>query len=193
MSVNYNPRARLVTADEVQTLTILNMTTTFNGDRNGSYVYEGYHNVAGCGGPESGVQIILKDNIPWTRISFLFEGTGGSACWSFMSSSGQRAVDTGIPTGNLLDFSEAAGDRIYDGWLSYTGNGNVGGIDSPRTSRCDNDPGNWMNFNTSLFRRFRMNRRRNVGVGLAGIHHGRSCNGTGTGNVTRISNIFIWV
>jgi hypothetical protein len=194
MSVNYNPRARLVTADEVQSVTILNMTTTFNSDRNGSYTYEGYHNVTGCGGPESGVLILLKDNIPWTRMSFLFEASGNAACWSFMSSEGQRAIGTGTPTGNMLEFSEAAGDRIYDGYLSYTGNGNVGGIDSPKTSRCDTDAANWMNFNTGgVFRRFRMTRRRNVGAGLAGIHHGRSCNGTGTGNVTRISNIFIWV
>jgi hypothetical protein len=194
MSVNYNPRARLVTSADISSLTLLNMTTVFNGDSDNGYVYEGYHNTGGCGtAPESGVLILLKDTIPWTRISFQWEGTGQAACWSFVNPSTAYGAATGTPSGNLLGYDAAQGDKLYDGYLTFTGPGMVGGFSALKFNACDNATDNFMRFNTETFRRFRMSRRRNVGTGLAGIHHGRSCSSIGTGSVTRISNIFIWI
>lgn len=189
MSTHYNQSSHRVTLADVQSITLFNVVMTKSTDENGSFIFEGYHTTGGCGSAQdSGVLILLKDTVPWTKMCFKWEGTGSAACWSFMDASGNYGGSTGTPTGNMLAYNESLSDRLHDNFLSWevpvyqTHN---------RTTACDNNANNFFRFNTNEFRRFRMTRRRNTGVGLAGIHHGRSCNSAGVGAVTRISEIFL--
>ena len=189
MAIQYNQLAHRVTSADVQSITLFNVTMTKSTDENGSFIFEGYHTTGGCGSAQdSGVLILLKDNIPWTKMCFKWEGAGNGACWSFMNASSNFGAATGTPTGNMLDYNESLGDRLHDNFLSWevpvyqTHN---------RTTACNNNADNFFRFNANEFKKFRMTRRRNIGVGLAGIHHGRSCNSFGVGSVTRISEIFL--
>lgn len=190
MAVHFNTRAKRVTSDDIYSITLLNTTVNTSTDINGGFVFEGYHTVAGCGGVETGILITLKDNISWTRISFKWEGSGTASCWSFMDpSNGAYGASTGNPSGNMLSYNESLGDRLYDNYLTWE----VSAYQSHnRTYACDNNADNFFRYNSGELKRFRMSRRRNVNGSLAAIHHGRSCNSTGAGSVTRISDIFIW-
>lgn len=192
MGLIYNKKATLVTEDYVDSVTVVGMTIVSAGNTADGFKFEGYHNNGGCGSPDSGVLILLKDDIPWNRISFEFQGTGSASCWSFSRPGGGYGQTTGTGDGNLLDFSRASGDRTYDGYLTYIADENVGGISVEKLNACDNNADNFMRLNTGTFRRFRMNRRRNADAALAGVHHGRSCNSTGTGATSIIQRIYIW-
>ena len=191
MAIHYNQRAYKITSFDIQSITLFNVTMTRNTDVNGQFLFEGTHNTGGCGvAQDSGVLILLKDTIQWSKICFKWEGSGDAACWSFMNPGGSNyGAATGTPSGNMLAYSENSGDRVNDNYLTWE----VPEYQShPKTLACNNDANNFFRFNTNEFKRFRMTRRRNVGAGLAGIHHGRSCNSSGSGAVTRISEIFVW-
>jgi hypothetical protein len=191
MATHYNQRAYKVTAADINSVVLYNVTMTRNIDVNGQFLFEGFHTTGGCGvAQQSGVLILLKDTINWTKICFKWEGTGISSCWSFMDTGGTNyGSETGTATGNLLTYSEGSGDRLHDNFLTW----DVPAYQShPRTIGCNNDANNFFRFNETSFKRFRMTRRRNVGTGFAGIHHGRSCNTTGSTAITRISEIFVW-
>ncbi len=146
------------------------------------------HDLGGCGNPDSGILILLKNTIAWTRISFEWLGNGTAACWSFMDPSSNFGSATGTVTGNLLGYNESLGDVITKPNLTWE----VPEYQShPRTTACNNDANNFFRFNSSSFKSFRMTRRRNVNGSLGGIHHGRSCNSTGS--FTIIRNIRIWL
>ncbi len=189
MSVYYNQKALRITAADVYSVTTLNMTITVNEDIDGGFQFQGYHNVGGCGGAESSVLILLRDTIAWTKMCFKFEGTGTASCWSFMNTSnGNYGTGTGTPNGNMYDY-DTSFDRVYDNYLTWE----VTAYQTHnRTYACDNNSDNFFIYNSGEYKRFRMTRRRNVGAGNAGIHHGRSCNSTGSGSITRISDIFVW-
>lgn len=190
MAIHYNQLAKKVTSADIQSITLYNVTMTKNTDENGGFVFEGFHTTGGCGtAQDSGVLILLKDNIQWSKICFKWEGVGSASCWSFMNSSSNFGTGTGTATGNMLSYSEILGDRLHDNFLTWE----VPAYQTHnRTYACNNDANNFFRFSTSQIRRFRMTRRRNVGAGLAGIHHGRSCNSVGSSAITRISDIFIW-
>jgi hypothetical protein len=191
VAVNYNQRAKRVMYSDIHSVTLFNIVMTKNTDENGRYIFEGYHTTGGCGvAQDSGVLILLKDDILWNKMCFRFECLGTASCWSFMDSASNYGGSTGTPTGNMLAYSEASGDRLHDNFLTWE----VPAYQSHnRTHACDNEANNFFRFDGGVFRKFRMTRRRNVGAGLAGIHHGRSCNTAGAGSaVTRITDIFIW-
>ena len=188
MSVHFNARATRVTSADIYSITLLNTTVNTATDVNGGFVFEGYHTATGCGGVETGILITLKDNIAWTRISFKWEGSGSASCWGFNANNGYGAA-TGNPSGNLITYSEAAGDRVYDSYLTWEQSAFQ---THDKIYACDNNADNFFRYNTGDLRRFRMSRRRNVNGSLAAIHHGRSCNSSGAGAITRISDIFIW-
>lgn len=189
MAIQYNQLAYRVTAADVQSITLFNVVMTKSADENGAFVFEGYHNTGGCGSSQdSGLLILIKDVMPWSKMCFKWEGTGSAACWSFMDANTHFGASTGTPTGNMLAYNESLGDRLHDNFLSWE----VPAYQSHnRTTSCDNNENNFFRFNANQFRKFRMTRRRNVGMGPAGIHHGRSCNTSGVTAVTRISEIFL--
>jgi hypothetical protein len=161
-------------------------------DANGGYFIAFQHDLGGCGGADSGVYIELKDTTHnWTWISCRFQLSGAAACWSFSDTGGSNfGTAVGINgTANLLAYSTANGDKLSNGYLSY--NYPDFATHYP-LSACDNDANNFFRYNTGVYRGFTMTRRRNVGAGLAGIHHGRSCNTTGGGSVTIIDQIRVW-
>ena len=193
MSVFYGRNASQVNLYGVNSVSTTGGTILSQGnDANGGYFIQFQHDLGGCGGPDSGIYIELKDTtINWTWISCRFQVSGSASCWSFSNTGGSNyGAGVGISgTANLLAYSTASGDKLSKGYLT---------IDDPTFAThdplyaCDNDANNFFRYNTGVYRSFTMTRRRNVGAGLAGIHHGRSCNTSGGGSVTIIDQIRIW-
>lgn len=190
MSIHYNQKAKKITSSDIYSITLYNVVMTKNFDESGGFVFEGYHNTGGCGtAQDSGILILLKDNINWSKICFKWEGYGTASCWSFMDASTNYGAATGTPTANILSYSENLGDRLHDNYLTWE----IQQYQSHnRTTACNNNADNFFRFNSTKFKKFRMTRRRNINGNLAGIHHGRSCNTVGTSAITRISDIFVW-
>jgi hypothetical protein len=192
MATFYGRKSTQVTLSEVNSVAITGGTILSQGnDSDGGYFIQFRHDLGGCGGPESGIYIELNDTTNWTWISCRYRLSGSASCWSFSNTGGSNyGTAVGINgTANLLAYNTTSGDRLSKGYLSYE--------DAQFSSHyplfaCDNDANNFMIYNTGIFRGFTMTRRRNVGAGLAGIHHGRSCNSTGAGSVTIIDQIRIW-
>jgi hypothetical protein len=194
MSVFYGRNAAQVNLYGVNSVSTTGGTILSQGnDADGGYFIQFQHDLAGCGGPDSGIYIELKDTTSnWTWISCRFQLSGSASCWSFSNNVGlgNYGAAVGVSgTANLLAYDPASGDKLSNGYLSYE---DAQFASHNPTYACDNDANNFMRYNTGIFRRFTMTRRRNVGAGLAGIHHGRSCNSTGGGSVTIIDQIRIW-
>jgi hypothetical protein len=183
------PRSTKVTSSMINSISITGGTITAQGDtgKNGAFSITFRHDVSGCGGADSGISIILKDVIPWTRIGFDWEGNGVASCWSFMNTNGGNfGAATGNTTGNLLAYGQP-NDTIINSYLTWE----VPAYQShDRVYACDNDANNFFRFNSGEYKKFRMVRTRDTSGNLAGLHHGRSCNSTGS--FTIIKNIYIW-
>lgn len=188
MATFYGIKTIKINSAFIHSVTTTGGTILFQGDINNSYEIHFRHDLFGCGGPESGILILLRDIIPWTRISFEWLSNGTASCWSFMNTVTNYGTATGTPTGNLLEYDESLGDGIVRSYLTWE----IPQFQSQtRTSACDNNTNNFFIFNGGIYRSFQMTRRRNTSIqSLAGIHHGRSCNSTGA--VTIIRNIRIW-
>lgn len=188
MATNYGLASRLVTADLVHEVQIGDNTTLVTGETgnvgpNGGYQVKISNTSHGCG--SSGVYVIIKDTIPWTGITYEMVLTGVASCWSF-NHAGSNYGPGG--TGNLLGYSEAAGDIISRAIRSWE----VPAFQTHnRTFACDNNSDNFFHssFHQGDPKIFYMKRRRNVNGSLAGIQHGRACVAAGT---TIIRNIRIW-
>lgn len=186
MATLYGRNTRRITAADVNNVYTQNFTVTTSGDVGKGFVLDGYHTTGGCGTTDpSGVFIELKDDVPWTYITMEFYLTGTAACWSFNNGGYPNAINN---TGNLLSFNSSL-DRVFNSTNSF---------ELPqfaiKMNACDNNANNFMHgsFQVGSFRTFRVTRRRNTSGNLAGPHHGRSCNSTGTGARTIIKNIFVW-
>lgn len=182
------PKATKVTSALINSITTTGGTITSQGDtgEKGSFSVTFRHDVSGCGGPDSGILILITNSIPWTKIAFDWEGNGTAACWSFMNPSGGFGSATGTQDGNLIQYG-APGDAIINPYLTWE----VPAYQShDRLYACDNDANNFFRFNGGEYKKFRMVRTRNTSGNLAGIHHGRSCNTSST--FTIIKNIYIW-
>ena len=190
MGVHYNQKATLVTNSMIDAVITTGMTTTVNGDVNGSYVYQGTLDLGGCGNPNSAVFVRLKDTIPWTKITCFFEMNGTASCWTFMggnSGTGEVVPSTTglIPGGNIEGFNLSLGDRIFRDNGTFISNPSY----AVKLSACDNNADNFFRFND--YKSFWVTtRRKNISNGLAGVFHSRSCNQTG--KYIKISNIFIF-
>jgi hypothetical protein len=132
-----------------------------------------------CGCDLTKVNIVLKNNIPWTNITFTMDTTGGAACWGWNH-------DGYSETGNLFAYDEGASDRIFESVNSWE----LAQFQSHnRTIACDNDENNFMRYNTEGPRVFSMKRRRNPNGELGAISFARACN---CGGYTIVKNIRIW-
>lgn len=188
MATNYGLGSTLVTANLVHEVQIVTNTTliteeTGNVGPNGGYQVKVSNSAHGCG--SSGVYVVIKDTIPWRGITYEMVLTGVAACWSFNHPSGNYGPGG---NGNLLGYSEAAGDVISRSVRSWE----VSAFQTHnRTFACDNNSNNFFHgsFHQGDPKIFYMKRRRDVNGSLAGIQHGRACVGAGT---TIIRNIRIW-
>jgi len=184
------PKATKVVSSMIESVNITGGVITSQGDNgdNGSFSVVFRHDLFGCGGPDSGILILIKDIIPWKKIGFEWQGNGTASCWSFMDTGGGSfGSATGTTDGNMLAYNPQNGDAIVRPFLTWE----VPQYQSHnRVFACNNDSNNFFIFNSSEFKKFRMVRTRNNSGQLAGIHHGRSCNSTGS--FTIIKNIYIW-
>ena len=190
MASFYGRKSTQVTSYFVNSVNTTGGTIISQGDdANGDFYVRFQHNNSGCGGADSGIFVELKDIFAWTGISCRFRVLGSASCWSFSNSSAYGAAVGASGTANLQNYSYAAGDRLSQGYLSYE---QAAYSSHDPIFACDNNSNNFMIYNTGVYRGFNMTRRRNVNGSLAGIHHGRSCNTTGSGSITIIKNIMVW-
>ena len=203
MAIGYGAgRGYIVKASDVNAVYTNNMTIITNANgTDGNYVFEGTHNTFGCGGPDSGVFIQLKDNIAWSKITVKFTLNGTASCWTFMgggngndgSSGGWYGVSgtppatmSSYPGGNIEFYNENLGDRIFWDVNAFT---NTASTMTRKMNACDNSADNFFRYGGT--KQFWVTcRRRDVSNGLAGVWAGRSCNVTNVN--TKIENIIIW-
>jgi hypothetical protein len=181
MGLVYGAVTNKITSADIDSISLTQASIvtaeTGNLGPSGEYQIKVNHLNSGCDFTQ--VNIVLKDNIDWSYITFEMHTTGGSACWGFNHGNYSES-------GNLYSYDESAGDRIFESINSWE----LPQFQSHnRTVACDNDDNNFMRYNTSGPRVFAMKRRRNKNGSLAFISHGRACNNYGT---TLIKNIRIW-
>jgi len=202
MAIGYGAgRGYIVKASDVNAVYTNNMTIVTSGDVLDQYVFEGTHNTGGCGGPDSGVFIQLKDNIAWSKITVKFTLDGTASCWTFMGGGNSNDGSSGgfygvagsppatmsaYPGGNIEFYNESLGDRIFWDVNAFT---NTASTMTRKMNACDNSADNFFRYGgTKQF--WATYRRKDVSNGLAGVWAGRSCNTTGVN--TKIENIIIW-
>jgi hypothetical protein len=172
-----------VTSDMVDTVYNQNCTITSQGnDSTGGYSISYYFLLGGCGGTESGLYFTIKNSIPWSRIFCKFTNNGGAACWTF-NQSGYGGIAP-----NLASYNTSLGDIIF---TADAVNSFQSAAITVATGACDNASTNMMGGgNQGDPKTFYMFMRRNSSAS-AGVGHGRSCNGTGSGQNCTISEIYI--
>ena len=175
---------KLVTANMIDSVANQNCTILSQGDTAKSgYAISYQFDLGGCGGTESGLYIKIKNTIPWSRILCKFTNNGTGSCWTF----NQNGYGGLAP--NLATYNPSLGDIIYR-WDA------VNSFEKPQFAvqcgACDNATTNFMAgaYATGDPKSFYMFMRRNSSA-IAGVGHGRSCNGTGAGQNTTISEIYI--
>ena len=176
---------KFISTEEINSIILQNATiTSFGNNSNTVFEISIQHTSGGCGVPDSGIYIQLKDFIPWKYMAVTYEVRGGAACWWF-DEGGEMAV-----TPNILTYDETKGDKIIQDYY--------GPLSDPafathqKTIACDNQTDNFMRYNTGVIRKIRYVRRRNVNGSLSGVHCERSCSGITVNDTTSIKNIFVW-
>jgi hypothetical protein len=169
-----------VTSDMIDSVNNQNCTILSEGnDNSGGYSISYQFNSGGCGGPESGLHVRIKNTIPWSRIFCKFTNEGTAACWTF-NQSGYGGIAP-----NLAGYNTSLGDIIFRPDASNS-------FENPaytvQVGACDNEPTNFMRFGG--VKSFYMFMRR-ANSNPAGFGHGRSCSGTGPGSYCTISDIYI--
>lgn len=183
MSTNYGRTSRRIGSFDINLLTVANGTVLSSGeDSYGGYFIKFQFDNNGCGvTPDSRFSIELKDQTPWTNISYEAYNQGTAACWDF------NAGGT-FGLGNLLAYNSSI-DTISRA---------VNCFELPqftkKMSACDNNSDNFMhgNFFVGSYRSFFVTRRRNLTTSLANLNFQRSCCSTGTGSFIIVRNIFVW-
>jgi hypothetical protein len=172
-----------VTNDMVDTVYNQNCTITSQGnDSTGGYSISYYFLLGGCGGTESGLYFTIKNTIPWSRIFCKFTNNGGAACWTF-NQNGYGGISP-----NLASYNTSLGDIIFT--VDAVNSFQSASI-TVQPNACDNASTNMMGGgNQGDPKTFYMFMRRNSSS-IAGVGHGRSCNGTGSGQNCTISEIYI--
>lgn len=186
MSVKYGTKSVRLTSADINQVVQANCTVLDSGNdpSDGSYYLKMQPNNGGCGAtPNSKFYIELKDNIPWTKISYEVYIVGAASCWNF-----NQGGSYGL--GNFLSFDTASGDRVF-----YSQNSFELPQFTTKMSACDNLSTNFYhgNFQVGPFRSFFVTRRRDTSnSNLANINIEISCNGAGSPNYILVRNIFVW-
>jgi len=185
MSLNYGTNSRKIMANDINQVVFANCTLMDSGsDLDGSYYIKMSPNSFGCGtGPNSKFYVEIKDNKPWTKISYVLYMVGTASCWNFNQNGSYG-------TGNLLNFDLSAGDRVFAGENSF---------ELPQFTTkmfaCDNDSTNFYHnaFIVGSYRKFYVTRRRNTSNNnLVNINVEWSCNSSGLSSYVILKDIFVW-
>lgn len=178
MSTYYGRNYKNITLFDISSVSLLNCTNTNLSDIETGAVLTFSHPAIGCS--SSGFTILLKDIIPWTRITYKIYLTGTTSCWAFSEGTSYVPVNANIVSWN------SSQDRVFfpiNCWElpQYT----------LKMSACDNNSDNFFHgsFATGSFREFYTTRRRDSMSSLAGLSCGRACLVAGT---TIISDIRVW-
>jgi hypothetical protein len=191
MAVGYGPVSRLLTSNDINNITIANSTLISSGiDINGGYYVTFQPNNYGCGvTPNSSLQVELKDNSLWTKITYEMYFTLTSSCWNFNN------YGT-FGTGNLLTFNSTI-DRVFNCVNSFEVID--GGTGLPKYTKqmnaCDGATTNFLlsGNQTGTYRSFFVTRRRDTSTSaLVKLICELSCNATGAGNNVTFRNIRVW-
>lgn len=145
-------------------------------DSGGGFYLDFQHQNSGC--DSSGFAVKIKSTIDWSWVLCKFYCEGYASCWNFN-------CDGYSPTSNMLTYSEASGDRIFN-WTNCFEYSQF----TRKGSACDNDSTNFMHGSYAVAgsRTFWMLSRRN-GTLSAGPTHGRACNGPAK---TIVSDVYIF-
>lgn len=184
MALSYGQTSYLIRSEDIYQIDLVQCTIQDQITDNRGAVITFLHQAVGCG--SSGFTILLKDVIPWTKISYtLRHENGGSSCWN-INHGGSTSY---LPSAhNIVSYDPNQGDRFYKAKNSfelaqYT----------VKTFACDNNSDNFLHsgYHTGTFKEFVTVRRRDTSTSnLAGPAFGKACIfGPGT---TTISNIRVW-
>lgn len=156
-------------------------------DGNGLYTITFQYDAGGCGNPDSGFNILIDNNIPWSRVVAKFDLTGIASCWTLnrdktiTGSSVYGDLET-----NLNSYDPSQGDIIYT--VDAVNSFNKSAI-AVKDRACDNAADNFMRFGgNKIFYAFF---RRLINGNASGPGFGRSCTTTGTGSRCTISEIYV--
>lgn len=181
MAIFYGRKSTKITNSLVDSVVTTGSPTVItNGDVNGFYEYKATINTTGCGNPDTTIFIKLKDTIPWTAMTCYFEMDGVASCWTFNQSGG-----------NMQNYSESAGDRIFNDVNAFSSNANF----VKQLTACDNEPtnffhGSYATGGSNSVKSFWLTSRRIQNGSLSGPYHYRSCNDSG--RYIYIKDIFIF-
>jgi hypothetical protein len=169
-----------VTADMISSVVNNECTIVTQGnDSTGGYEISYYFNLSGCGGPASGLYVLIDNSIPWNRVFCRFTNEGIASCWTF-NQTGYGGISP-----NLASYNTSLGDIIFRPDA-------INSFENPaytvQTNTCDNASTNFMRYGG--VKSFYMFMRRNDS-NIAGFGHGRSCNSTGASSYCTISDIYI--
>lgn len=179
--VTHGIKLTLVTSSMIDSISIVQGTILQQGNlSNGFEIKFRHENPGGC--DYSGMQIILKDIIPWTHITFQWLGNLTGACWWFNTNYGT------FSNGNISNYNESLGDRVSRCYLSWEVSDFQPHLN--KIAACDNEPTNFMRYNSAKYKSFYMTSRRSVNGSLAGLTHVRACNAIN--GISIFKNIFIW-
>lgn len=192
MSTSYGRVRKRVMLSDLNRTGVLNSTLLQQSDINGGLELRFQADSAGCGNPPSLFAAEFKNDINWKQIEIEFNFLGGLACWTFGHT--QIIDDYPFPgwtaLSNLLPFSSRNYDRVYDGELTYELPQFQISNEVYYVFRCDAQPDNWGNFNTTSYRKFKMIRTRNNMNLPAGMVVGRTCTSTGAQGISILKNMY---
>jgi hypothetical protein len=182
MAINHGPRGTIITAYDINSISLTNASvvtaSTGNYSLNGGYQITTLHSAVGCG--STGVYLELKDNISWNYMSFQFTSSNlVSACWSFCTGGYAPA------SGNINSYDETKGDIVFTSQNAWEKSQFQ---THDKQGACDNNSDNFLHgsFYTGFPIITWMRRRRNVNGSLAGIALGFACTNGGTISISNI-------
>ena len=185
MALSYGQTSYLIQLDDIHQTDLVSCTLEEQTNTNAGATLKFLHQSVGCG--SSGFTILLKDIIPWTKMSYtLLHENGGASCWNINHGDSTSYLPSAH---NILAYSPASGDKFYK-MTNVFENANY----TEKTFACDNSADNFLHssYHTGSYKQFTTVRRRDTGTtALAGPAFGKACIwGPGT---TTISNIRVWI
>ena len=183
MAIHYNTKSTRISSAGVNQVVIANSTILEQGDDpSGNFYVKWQPDSGGCGGgPDSKIYVEIKDDVPWTKISYELFIVAIASCWNFNSGGSQG-------NGKLLAYNSA-----IDTTITAT-NSLENPIYSKTMNLCNNSSNNFMHgtYATGAYRSLFVSRRRDTSLsGLANINVALSCNNYGAGKYIIIRNIFV--
>lgn len=183
MSIKYG-QGRKITANDIDSVTYAYSTLLESGnDETGSYYIKMQPDAWSCGsGTESSFSVKIKDNTPWTKISYQMYLTGTASCWSF-NTAGWSGLNNLLPFDSSIDKFSYAQNSFELPQFEY------------KMQACDGNSTNfWLSSNiVGPYRSFFVTRRRDTSTtNLVSLAMNWACNSTGTGSYAILRNINVW-